>query len=143
MVTGFLIWAAKGFDRAVLPNIGLRPTLPCIVREGGWRGWVVIDLNTVLAGNATALHMLVYAWGINDRGEIAGNAISLEDGQLRAFLLTPITVVPLPGNLMLMLGDLSRMGRSNEGLPAAPHRWVQSNERDNAHFDAITFSVVP
>jgi probable HAF family extracellular repeat protein len=76
-----------------------------------WSNGTVTDLNSVLAGDASAFWELLFAYGINDSGQIVGEARSLVSSEQRAFLLTPTstTVVPLPGSLLLALGGLGVM----------------------------------
>lgn len=51
-----------------------------------WEGGTIVDLNT-LVPPSSALHLFA-AYGINDRGEIAGFG-SLASGEIHAFLLVP------------------------------------------------------
>lgn len=52
-----------------------------------WRDGVMADLNTLIQGS-TSLD-LIFANGINSRGEIAGQAFDAATGEFRAFLLIP------------------------------------------------------
>ena len=67
-----------------------------------WRSGSTIDLNTLLpAGSHWRLDA---AWAINDQSQIAG--LGLHNGQPRAFLMTPTTV---------LVGDLNCDGFVNNG----------------------------
>jgi hypothetical protein len=61
------------------------------------------DLNTLLLSTIIGWE-LADATDINDAGQIAG--YGFHNGATRAFLLTPVAAVPLPGGIWLFISGL-------------------------------------
>ena len=70
----------------------------------------MIDLNSVLGSNTTGW-ILNEATGINDSSHIVGNGI--HNGEQRAFLLTPVSDVPVPAAVWLFTGGLGLLAFTN------------------------------
>ena len=74
-----------------------------------WNGTVATDLNTVLFSIGSGW-VLTEATGINDLGQIIGDATNSTTGATQGFLLTPINPVPIPATALLMLSGIGVMG---------------------------------
>ena len=55
-----------------------------------WQNQVMTDLNALVPANSP--FYLMWAFGINEAGEIAGMAVETSTGDVHAFLATPIKV---------------------------------------------------
>ena len=78
---------------------------------------VIKDLNTLLADSVTDW-VLNDARGINDAGQITGTGV--HNGMTRAFVLTPVSAVPVPGTVWLfgsgLVGLLSFNRKKNKAV---------------------------
>lgn len=98
----------SGFDGRAIVNdvndfgraVGLSgdPSNFTATRATMWQGTMPVDLNTVIAPGSGLT--LLEAVGVNDVGQITGNAID-SAGNIRAFLLDP--AVPEPGSAATMV----------------------------------------
>jgi probable HAF family extracellular repeat protein len=76
-----------------------------------WNDSVIADLNVGLDPTAVdAGWLLTDALGINDLGQIVGNATNRTTGVTAGFLLTPTAPVPEPETYVLMLAGLAVLG---------------------------------
>jgi probable HAF family extracellular repeat protein len=73
-----------------------------------WAGGSVFDLNDRVVNGAG--WVLDFAWGINDRGQVVGNATNAA-GELHGFVLTPVPVPMALGLFALALGALATVRR--------------------------------
>jgi len=80
-----------------------------------WDNGVMLDLNTLLDASGTGW-TLEYAEGINDRGQIVGNGISLS-GLRHGFILTP---VPEPSTWAILLIGFAGIGFMAYWRPLLP-----------------------
>ena len=74
-----------------------------------WNGTVATDLNTALFSIGSGW-VLTDATGINDLGQIVGDATNSTTGATQGFLLTPINPVPIPAAGWLMLSGIGALG---------------------------------
>jgi probable HAF family extracellular repeat protein len=73
-----------------------------------YSGGQMLDLNSLIAPGSG--YTLLHAYGISDTGYITGDALT-PNGQIHAFLLTPLALVPEPcGRVLLGTGALAPLG---------------------------------
>jgi probable HAF family extracellular repeat protein len=94
-----------------------------------WSGGQIIDLNYVIPPNSG--WELREATGINDRGQIVGNASRQGFSGWRGFLLTPLPAIQLavvPGGGLVLVWGIENQGFTlQENTALSPSGWVNLN----------------
>jgi probable HAF family extracellular repeat protein len=111
----------------VVGGVSQEPFLGGNTRAFLWQDGVMTDLNSLVVSDSPLF--LLYATGINSRGQILGQAVNVNTGELHAFLATPVDKdnsgrmslvsigtkaspsITLPDNVRPLLQQRVRLGR--------------------------------